>query len=173
MEMTLLRVRSLKACLLGLIVLSAALLSACKTVESESTFRYGVLQVTVSGSSSAASAERPMPEDFQIREKSWLHEWRCRSYDDVCRTDFSTTLYVFDKRTGKQLKWNRVEVFLADHCLASADDRERYRTVADTDVVSLGWGKDREGKYDKISAFLVFYADWGSVNARVRALACP
>ena len=173
MEMMLLRVPSLKACLLGLVVLPAALLSACKTVESESTFRYGVLDVRVSGLNSAAGAERPKPEDFQIRAKSWLHEWSCRSYDNVCKTDFSSTLYVFDKRTGKQLQWNRVEVFLADHCLAFTDDRERYRTVTDTDVVSLGWGKDREGKYDKISAFLVFYADWGSVNARVRALGCP
>lgn len=173
MEMTLLRVLSLKACLLGLVVLPAALLSACGTIERDDTFRYGFFDLKASGLSSAASAEPPMPEDLHIRAKSWHHEWRCRLYDDVCRTDFSGTLYVFDKRTGKQLKWNRVEVFRVDHCLASANDRENYKTVTDTDVVSLGWGKDREGKYNKISAFLVFYADWGSVNARVRALACP
>jgi hypothetical protein len=82
-------------------------------------------------------------------------------------------VFVFDRRTGKQLMWNRIEAFQRDDCNASRNDRERYKTVTNTDVVSLGWGDGRKGKYDQVSAFLVFYADWGSVTARVRAIACP
>jgi hypothetical protein len=112
------------------------------------------------------------PADFQINAKSWKHEWRCNALD-TCNTDFFSTVFVFDKRTGRQLKWNRVEVFLKDDCDASREDRRNYKTVTDTEFVSFGWGDDRNGKYEHVSAFLVLYADWGSVNARVRTNVCP
>lgn len=158
---------SLRTSILGLCT-CVAWLSACKTVESADTFRYGVVDIKVS----AAVNDRPTPADFHVRSKTWKHEWRCSVFDN-CETDFFTTLYVFDKRTGKQLKWNRVEVYQQDGCYASPEDGRNYKTVADTDLVSIGWGEDREGKYDQVSAFLIFYADWGSVSARVRTRLCP
>jgi hypothetical protein len=163
--MTPLRAVSLITCLLGF----AVGLGGCKTVASSETFRYGFSEVRFT---IPIAEERPDPTDFQLRAKSWKHEWRCNVFD-TCDTDFLSTLYVFDKRTGKQVKWNRVEVFLKDGCNASRDDRERYKTVTDTEFVSFGWGDNRSGKYEHVSAFLTFYADWGSVNARVRAIGCP
>jgi len=164
-KMTVARTLSLIAGLVGFAVLTAG----CRTVTSVETFKYGFSDLE---SNVAAGADRRSPEDFLLRAKSWKHQWRCSVFDS-CETDFLSTLYVFDKRTGRQIKWNRVEVFLAEDCDASADDRRKYKTVVDTDVVSLGWGEDRNGKYDRVSALLVFYADWGSVNARMRTRACP
>ncbi|HEU0203588.1 MAG TPA: hypothetical protein VFR86_24525 [Burkholderiaceae bacterium] len=155
---------------LSIIGLSACAtwLAACKTVDSVDTFKYGFSDVKVN----ATSTDQPTTNDFHVRSKTWKHEWRCSVLDN-CETDFFSTLYVFDKRTGKQVKWNRVEVYLQDGCNASPDDGRNYKTVADTDAVSIGWGEDRKGKYDQVSAFLIFYADWGSVNARVRTKLCP
>ncbi len=147
----------------------AVLSAGCTTVTTGDTFRYGFSEVRAN---SAAPGVRATPADFQLRAKSWKHEWRCNVFD-ACSTDFLGTMFVFDKRTGKQLNWNRVEVFLKDDCDASLDDRGNYKTVTDTDLVSLGWGENRKGKYEQVSAFLVFYTDWGSVNARVRTIACP
>lgn len=163
--MTPFRAVSLIACLFGFTVLS----SGCGTVTVADNFKYVFFDVK---SNIASDAGRPVPTDFQLRAKSWKHEWRCNAFD-TCNTDFFTTLFVFDKRTGRQLKWNRVEVFFKDDdCDASPDEREKYRTVTDTEFVSFGWGDDRNGKYEQVSAFLVFYADWGSVNARVRTKVC-
>jgi hypothetical protein len=163
--MTPFRAVSSIACLLGFAVLS----SGCGTVTISDTFKYGFSDVQ---SKVLSPGERPAPADFQLRAKSWKHEWRCDPFD-TCNTDFLSTMYVFDKRTGKQLKWNRVEIFLKDGCDASLDDRGNYKTVTDIDLVSFGWGENRKGKYEHVSALLVFYADWGSVNARVRTAACP
>lgn len=160
-----LRAVCLIACLFGFAVLAAG----CVTVTSSDTFRYGFSDVRFN---IPFPEERPAPTDFQLRAKSWKHEWRCNVFD-TCNTDFFSTLFVFDKRTGRQVKWNRVEVFLKDDCDASREDRERYKTVTDTDFVSFGWGDNRNGRYEYVSAFLVFYADWGSVNARVRTMTCP
>ncbi len=159
------RAASLIAGLIGFAVLS----SGCKSVATGETFRYGFSDVQPN---IAAGAPRPAPADFQLNAKEWKHEWRCNVFD-TCNTDFLSTVFVFDKRTGKQLKWNRVEVFLRDDCNASPADRLNYKTVTDAEFVSFGWGDDRKGKYEQVSAFLVFYADWGRVNARVRTIACP
>jgi hypothetical protein len=158
------RAVSLIACLLG----SAALSTACTTVKTGETFRYGFSDLQPN----AASTPRPAPTDLQLNAKTWKHEWRCDVLD-TCKTDFLSTVFVFDKRTGKELTWNRIEAFQRDDCNASRNDREKYKTVTDTEYVSLGWGNDRKGKYEQVSAFLVFYADWGSVTARVRAIGCP
>jgi hypothetical protein len=160
------RAISLIACLLG----SAALASGCRTVETGETFRYGFAELRPNPAASGASP--PAPAELQLNAKSWKHEWRCSVFDD-CATDFLSTVFVFDKRTGKELTWNRIEVFQRDDCNASRNDRDRYKTVTDTQSVSLGWDDGRKGKYDQVSAFLVFYADWGSVAARVRTVACP
>jgi hypothetical protein len=154
---------SLIACLSGLAVFS----SGCSTVATGDTFRYGFSDVR-----SNAPAERLSPADFQLRAKTWKHEWRCDVFN-TCDTDFLSTVYVFDKRNGKQINWNRVEVFLKDDCNASRDDRAKYKTVTDAEFVSFGWGDNRKGKYEHVSALLVFYADWGSVNAHVRTIVCP
>jgi hypothetical protein len=114
-----------------------------------------------------------MPEDLHIRAKSWHHEVALPSLRRRLQNRLLQHAVRLRQAHGQTAEVEPCRGVLADHCLASANDRENYKTVTDTDVVSLGWGKDREGKYDKISAFLVFYADWGSVNARVRALACP
>jgi hypothetical protein len=153
----------LVACLLG----SAALSTACTTVNTGETFRYGFSDPQPS----APNAPRPTPSDLQLNAKTWKHEWRCDVFD-TCVTDFASTVFVFDKRTGREVTWNRIEVFQRDDCNASRDDRMKYKTVTDTNAVSLGWGDGRKGKYDQVSAFLVFYADWGSVAARVRTIAC-
>lgn len=164
--MTPFRAVSLIACLLGL----AVFLSGCKTTSTGDTLRYGFSDVRTN---SPSAGGRPAPADFQLRAKSWKHEWRCDAFD-TCDTDFLTTVYVFDKRTGKQIKWNRVEVFFKeDGCNATLDDRANYKTVTNTDFVSFGWGDNRKGKYEHVSALLVFYADWGSVNAQVRTIVCP
>lgn len=164
--MTPFRAVSLTACLLGL----AVFLSGCKTTSTGDTLRYGFSDVRTN---SPSAGGRPAPADFQLRAKSWKHEWRCDAFD-TCDTDFLTTVYVFDKRTGKQIKWNRVEVFFKeDGCNATLDDRANYKTVTNTDFVSFGWGDNRKGKYEHVSALLVFYADWGSVNAQVRTIVCP
>jgi hypothetical protein len=155
----------LMTCLFAFAVAS----SGCTTVATGDTFRYGFSDVRPNAASPAA---RAAPADFQLRAKTWKHEWRCNVFD-TCSTDFLSTMYVFDKKTGRQLKWNRVEVFLKDECDASLADREHYKTVTDTEFVSFGWGDKRSGKYEHVSAVLVFYADWGSVNARVRTTACP
>jgi hypothetical protein len=159
------RAVSLIACLLG----STALASGCTTVATGETFRYGFSDLRPNP---AAGASRPAPADLQLNAKSWKHEWRCDVFD-ACATDFLSTVFVFDKRTGKELTWNRIEVFQRDDCNASRNDREKYKTVTDTEYASLGWGESRKGKYEQVSAFLVFYADWGSVAARVRTIACP
>jgi hypothetical protein len=153
------------ACLLVLSLLGAG----CSTTETADTFRYGFSDVQPNPT---VAAERPVPADFQLRAKTWKHEWRCDVFDS-CITDFLTTVYVFDKRTGRQLKWNRVEVFMKDDCDASTKDRDNYKTVTDTDSVTIGWGDSRKGKYEQVSALLIFYADWGSVNASVRTIVCP
>lgn len=163
--MTPFRAVSLIACLFGLAVLS----SGCSTVATGDTFRYGFSDVR---SNSPPPGERPTPTDFQLRAKSWKHEWRCNVFD-TCDTDFLSTVFVFDTRTGRQINWNRVEVFLKDDCNASLDDRGKYKTVTNTEFVSFGWGDNRKGKYEHVSALLVFYADWGSVNAHVRTIVCP
>lgn len=164
--MTPFRAVSLTAYLLGL----AVFLSGCKTTSTGDTLRYGFSDVRTN---SPSAGGRPAPADFQLRAKSWKHEWRCDAFD-TCDTDFLTTVYVFDKRTGKQIKWNRVEVFFKeDGCNATLDDRANYKTVTNTDFVSFGWGDNRKGKYEHVSALLVFYADWGSVNAQVRTIVCP
>ena len=164
--MTPFRAVSLIACLFGL----AVFLSGCKTTSTGDTLRYGFSDVR---SNSPSAGERPTPTDFQLRAKTWKHEWRCDAFD-TCDTDFLTTVYVFDKRTGKQINWNRVEVFFKeDGCNATLNDRANYKTVTNTDFVSFGWGNNRKGKYEHVSALLVFYADWGSVNAHVRTIVCP
>jgi len=163
--MTPFRAVSLIACLFGLAIFS----SGCSTVATGDTFRYGFSDVR---SNVPSPGGRPTPTDFQLRAKSWKHEWRCNVFD-TCDTDFLSTVFVFDKRTGRQLNWNRVEVFLKDDCNASLDDRGNYKTVTDAEVVSFGWGDNRKGKYEHVSALLVFYADWGSVNAHVRTIVCP
>jgi hypothetical protein len=140
--------------------------SGCNTVATGDTFRYGFSDVRPNVPASAT------PTDFQLRAKTWKHEWRCNVFD-TCDTDFLSTVYVFDTRTGRQINWNRVEVFLKDGCNASFDDRGKYKTVTDTEFVSFGWGDNRKGKYEHVSALLVFYADWGSVNAHVRTIVCP
>jgi len=160
--MTPFRAVSLIACLLGLAVLS----SGCNTVATGDTFRYGFSDVRSNVPPPAT------PTDFQLRAKTWKHEWRCNVFD-TCDTDFLSTVYVFDKRTGRQINWNRVEVFLKDDCNASLEDRGKYKTVTDAEFVSFGWGDNRKGKYEHVSALLVFYADWGSVNAHVRTIVCP
>jgi hypothetical protein len=147
----------------------AMALAGCASVTNVDTFKYGFLEVTPN---KAAGTEQPRAEELQLRAKSWKHEWRCSVFDN-CETDFVGSLYVFDARTGRQVRWNRVEVFLKDDCDASPSDRARYKTVADTDHVTLGWGEERKGRYENVSAYLVFYADWGSVNARVRSKVCP
>lgn len=163
--MTPYRAVPLIACLLGLVVWS----SGCRTVNTGDTFRYGFSDVRTNAQT---PAERATPADFQLRAKTWKHEWRCSVFDD-CLTDFLSTMYVFDTRTGRQLKWNRVEIFMADDCDASLKDRDHYKTVTDTEFVTFGWGDNRKGKYEQVSALLIFYADWGSVDARVRSIACP
>jgi len=163
--MTPFRAVSLIACLFGFAVLS----SGCETVKTGDTFRYGFSDVR---SNTPSPAERTTPADFQLRAKTWKHEWRCDVFD-TCSTDFLSTFFVFDTRTGRQLRWNRVEVFQKDDCNASINDRGKYKTVTDTESVSFGWGDNRKGKYEHVSALLVFYADWGSVNAHVRTVVCP
>jgi hypothetical protein len=153
-----------------LLAAGAVALAGCRTVTSVDTFKYGFYELKANGE--AAPTAPTQPDVFELRAKSWKHEWRCTVFDN-CETDFLGTLYVFDARTGKQVRWNRVEVFLKDDCDASPKDRGRYKTVADVDHVTLGWGEDRKGRYENVSAFLVFYADWGSVNARVRSKVCP
>ena len=160
--MTFFRAVSLIACLFGLAVIS----SGCNTVATGDTFRYGFSDVRSNVSPPAT------PTDFQLRAKAWKHEWRCNVFD-TCDTDFLSTVYVFDTRTGRQINWNRVEVFLKDGCNASLVDRGKYKTVTNTEFVSFGWGDNRKGKYEHVSALLVFYADWGSVNAHVRTIVCP
>ena len=164
--MTPFRAGSLAACLLGLTVL----LSGCKTTTTADTFRYGFSDVQANSPSTGA---RPIPTDFQLRAKSWKHEWRCDAFD-TCDTDFLSTVYVFDTRTGKQINWNRVEVFMKeDGCNASLADRAKYKTITDTEFVSFGWCDNPKGKHEHVSALLVFYADWGSVQANVRTIVCP
>jgi hypothetical protein len=163
--MTTFRAISLIACLSGV----AVLVLGCKTVTTGETFRYGFSDLKPNTASKVAP---PTPTDLQINAKSWKHEWRCDAFD-TCDTDFLSTVFVFDRRTGKELTWNRIEAFQRDDCNASRNDRERYKTVTDTKVVSLGWGDGRKGKYEQVSAFLVFYADWGSVTARLRTIVCP
>jgi hypothetical protein len=163
--MTPFRAVSSIACLFGLAVFS----SGCSTVATGDTFRYGFSDVR---SNVPSPGERPTPTDFQLRAKTWKHEWRCDVFA-TCDTDFLSTVYVFDTRTGRQINWNRVEVFLKDGCNASLDDRGKYKTVTDAEFVSFGWGDNRKGKYEHVSALLVFYADWGSVNAHVRTIVCP
>lgn len=151
------------------VVCGAFALAGCKSVTNIDTFKYGFLDVTPN---KAAGPEQPRAEELELRAKAWKHEWRCSVFDN-CETDFLGSLYVFDARTGKQLRWNRVEVFLKDDCDASPKDRARYKTVADADFITFGWGEERKGRYENVSAYLVFYADWGSVNARVRSKVCP
>ena len=160
--MTPFRAVSSIACLFGFAVLS----SGCESVKTGDTFRYGFSDVKSNVPVAAT------PTDFQLRAKTWKHEWRCDVFN-TCNTDFLSTFFVFDTRTGRQLKWNRVEIFLKDDCNATINDRGNYKTVTDTDLVSLGWGDNRKGKYEHVSALLVFYADWGSVNAHVRTIVCP
>jgi hypothetical protein len=164
-DMPTFRAVALIACLLG----SAVLSSGCMTTTQGETFRYGFSDLQPN---SAVGAQHPIPANLQLSAKSWKHEVRCNVFD-TCETAFAGTMFVFDKRTGKELKWNRIEVFERDDCNASRDDRLKYKTVTDTDIVSLGWGDERKGKYEQVSALLVFYADWGSVTARVRTIACP
>ena len=97
--------------LFGMSIAAGALaLAGCSSVTSVDTFKYGFLEVTPN---KAAGAEQPRPVDLQLRAKEWKHEWRCGMFDR-CETDFLGSLYVFDARTGKQVRWNRVEVFLKD-----------------------------------------------------------
>ncbi len=147
----------------------AVAFAGCASVETGDTFRYGFSEVR---SNAAPPAARPIPADFQLRAKSWKHEWRCDVFN-TCTTDFLSAMFVFDTRTGREIKWNRVEVFLKDDCNATINDRDRYKTVTDTEVVSFGWGDNRKGKHEHVSALLVFYSDWGSVSARVRTVVCP
>jgi hypothetical protein len=148
----------------------AALLSACATVGSLDTFRYGFSNLKLN--TGGTGVQGPVAEDFQLRADKWEHEWRCYGAED-CKTEFEARLFVFDKRTGRRVRWNRIEVFQADNCSASPEDRYNYKTIADADVVPLGWEDERQGRYERLSAFIVFYADWGSVDARFRTLACP
>jgi hypothetical protein len=159
------RAVAFSACLLGVVVLCLG----CTTVTTGDTFRYGFSEVQANP---AAGPQRPTPGDLQLNAKTWKHEVRC-DYFDACDTDFFGIMFVFDKRTGRELKWNRIEVFQRDDCNASREDRQKYTTVTDTEFVSFGWPDSRKGKYAQLSAFLVFYADWGSVAARVRTISCP
>lgn len=146
---------------------TAALLSSgCSFINKADIARYDFATVNANSGTNA-----PAAADLELRTKSWKHEWRC-NYLEQCDTEFASALYVFDRRNGKQIKWNRIEVFSRDDCEASTDDRRNYKTITDADLVSIGWPKRREGKYDKVSAFVVFYADWGNVSARVKTDVC-
>lgn len=142
--------------------------SGCSFVNKADIARYDFTTVNANAS---AGPGAPAPADLELRTKAWKHEWHC-NYLEQCSTEFASSLYVFDRRNGKQIKWNRIEVFSRDDCEASTDDRRNYKTITDAEAVSIGWPKKRDGKYDKVSAFLVFYADWGNASARVKTDVC-
>lgn len=142
------------------------LAGGCSFINKADIARYDFATVNANAGTNA-----PAAADLELRTKSWKHEWHC-NYLEQCSSEFASTLYVFDRRNGKQIKWNRIEVFSRDDCQASTDDRRNYKTITDVDAVSIGWPKKREGKYDKVSAFLVFYADWGNVSALVKTDVC-
>jgi hypothetical protein len=158
----------LRTTAVALSTLSIAFTLGCRSVTNIDTAKYDFPEVRPN----ATGLDRPTTGDFELRTKNWKHEWRCNVFE-TCLTDFESTIFVFDRRTGKQVNWNRIEVFMKEACDASAQDRKNYKTVTNSDTVSFGWGKNRDGKYDQVSAYLVFYADWGSVNALVKTRACP
>jgi hypothetical protein len=153
-----------------LLCIAAVALAAtgCRSLTVGDTFRYQFIDARPNAQ---ASAGAPGAGDLELRSKVWRHEWRCNVFD-TCLTDYDATMYAFDKRNGRQLKWNRIEVFQTDTCDASPADRRNYKTVTDADSFTLGWGRDRAGKFDRVSAYVIFYGDWGSVSSRVLAKNC-